>query len=212
MPAVLASATTRDQFVMPMIFGLYRYLSASIAILLENGMPNNTVMSKIIETSKTFNTEREAQIFMLGYNLGSDMDHESHARIDEQEKQTVLLDMEEEAYIEFVIAASDVECEHFAQKTVNDPVALLNKFPDMRINSNCLEDKACPKCGNRDEFRIDLKTQANLVDDGTDANVGDHEYDDDSVCVCEKCRFTTQLSDFTFEGLDALIAERKETA
>jgi len=85
---------------------------------------------------------------------------------------------------------------------------LIRKFPEMHCNSNCLENIACPICGNRDEFKVEVLTRASLTDDGTDAEVGDHEYSENSYieCFSGTCRHHGRVRDFTFPGLDELLS------
>lgn len=90
------------------------------------------------------------------------------------------------------------------------PGELLSLLPDLPRNENCLEDIICPQCANRDEFQVELKTVANLTDDGTDANVGDHVYGSDAWAACKNCRYAGKLSIFKIEGLDNLIRERRD--
>src|SRR5437660_5765113 len=45
---------------------------------------------------------------------------------------------------------------------------LIQKLPRLRPNENCLINIACPECGNRDQFRIEMKSMFTLRDDGTD--------------------------------------------
>ena len=81
---------------------------------------------------------------------------------------------------------------------------LLKKFPDWsEPNENCLEDIACPNCGNRYRFGIVGTTKFDVQDDGSSGNEGDHEWDENSITSCDDCRHAGVLSDFTFEGLDA---------
>lgn len=81
----------------------------------------------------------------------------------------------------------------------------LEKYPNAELNENCLEDIACPKCGNRTSFNVEAKTTAVLFDDGTDRTIGGMEYDEDSYFKCRKCSFHCQLKVFMIEGLDDLI-------
>jgi hypothetical protein len=78
-------------------------------------------------------------------------------------------------------------------------------IPKVR-NTNILEDKACPKCGSRGGFRIQMSVFGDVTDDGSDAD-GDHEWDSNSQCYCHHCNHHDVLEAFTVEGLDT---EREE--
>ena len=60
--------------------------------------------SKIIKTCKTFETAREAAIFILGFDLGT-VAQNAHARIDDEETQTVLLNMTENDEADWTLQA-----------------------------------------------------------------------------------------------------------
>lgn len=62
-------------------------------------------MKTRIETCKTFDTQREAAAFMLGYDLAKFRFHDTDAKIDPEEKQTVLLDLDTEDEAEHVLRA-----------------------------------------------------------------------------------------------------------
>ena len=86
---------------------------------------------------------------------------------------------------------------------------LLRDFPTMAQRHNCLENMACPACGQREELRVEIKTMGKLVDDGTDAECGDHEWGGNSYCECRegRCTFHGRVRDFTFPGLDSMIED-----
>jgi hypothetical protein len=94
---------------------------------------------------------------------------------------------------------------------------LLTKFPDMegkhpsdeQESDSLLLDMACPACGQRDRFRIGFHGTAD-VDDDSSSDDGDHEWDADDHCTCQKCSHRGDVKDFTFDGLDDLIAEQEE--
>lgn len=93
---------------------------------------------------------------------------------------------------------------------------LLAKFPDMESKSDTiLEDIACQHCGNRDRFRIDTKSMCEVTEDGCESD-GDNEWESKSYMECggDCCGdgrvFCATVSDFTFKGLDNLIAERNQ--
>ena len=85
----------------------------------------------------------------------------------------------------------------------------LENFPNAAPNANCLEDTACPHCGNRDLFHIEVKTVMEVTDGGTDTQ-GDVEWEETSPTVCKDCEATGTLADFTFDGLDDAIREKRE--
>lgn len=62
-------------------------------------------------------------------------------------------------------------------------------------NTNCLEGIACPKCGNESRFRIQVRTLANVTDDGAET-FGDMEWDDSSYAECPECGRHGTLADF----------------
>ena len=86
----------------------------------------------------------------------------------------------------------------------------LEQFPDAEENENCLRDVACPKCGNREKFRIEAKIMAIVEDMGTDRDESDCEWDESSHCACgnDACDKDGPLKDFTIDGLDDAIAAR----
>lgn len=70
------------------------------------------------------------------------------------------------------------------------------------INANCLRDFACPNCGGRTAFVVNVTTFADLSDDGTDANVRDHEWGDMSPMRCLRCDHARDAWEFRVVGLD----------
>lgn len=56
----------------------------------------------------------------------------------------------------------------------------------------------CPKCGRDDGLQIVITTFARLTPDGTE-DVGDHEWEDDSVCRCGHCYWAGKVSDAKIE-------------
>jgi hypothetical protein len=94
---------------------------------------------------------------------------------------------------------------------------LLTKFPDMEGKlrddeqepDSLLLDMACPECGHREGFRIGFHGTAE-VDDDSSSNDGDHEWDADDHCTCKNCSHGGDVKDFTFPGLDDLIAKQEE--
>ena len=81
------------------------------------------------------------------------------------------------------------------------PAEFIAKFPLASRNINCLEDIACPECGNRDNFQILMSGMFDVSDDGT----GDHydtEWGPESPCRCRQCQAAGQVCDFTIAELD----------
>lgn len=91
------------------------------------------------------------------------------------------------------------------------PKKFLKKFPDTEPRENCLEDIACPKCGQRDEFVVQALLHVGLRDEGTDAysdstkHYGDTDWGPNSFCRCPDCDYEGKVRNFTHEGLDKLI-------
>ena len=85
----------------------------------------------------------------------------------------------------------------------------LEKYPDSELRENCLQDIACPECGQRDSFNITFTGTAEVYDDGSD-DVGDHEWESESDCTCSECKHGGTVADFTFPGLDKLIDGKEE--
>lgn len=76
------------------------------------------------------------------------------------------------------------------------------KFPAADTNDNCLRDIACPSCGSRGRFDIEVSTVAKFDDMGSD-DTGDMEWSDDSFIGCRACNHSGQVADFTIQGLDS---------
>lgn len=55
-------------------------------------------------------------------------------------------------------------------------------------NTNCLENRRCPKCGQEDAISVDSRKWVMVHDDGLDFE-GDTYYDDDSDAQCPECAF-----------------------
>lgn len=87
---------------------------------------------------------------------------------------------------------------------------LIQKFPRLQRKANCLTDIACPGCGNREEFRIEMKSMFTLRDDGTDG-YEDTEWGQGNYCRCGQCQHEGKVRDFTFPGLEALLASAHES-
>ena len=71
-----------------------------------------------------------------------------------------------------------------------------------KINCCDLRDTACPKCGSRGVFIVELS------DRGEDY-CNDHFWDSDSLTICYACGHRTAYRAFVFKGLD--IALERET-
>lgn len=87
---------------------------------------------------------------------------------------------------------------------------LIQKFPRLRSNGNCLTNIACPECGNRDQFRIEMKSMFTLRDDGTDG-YEDTEWGQSNYCQCGQCQHEGKARNFTFPGLDDLLLSAHES-
>lgn len=78
----------------------------------------------------------------------------------------------------------------------------LQKFPEVKkINSNVLQNIACPECGSRSEFAIEYNSIGVFGDDGC-ADGGDNEFAKNNYCRCEECDHEGEIHKFTFPGLD----------
>lgn len=82
----------------------------------------------------------------------------------------------------------------------------ITKFPDVEeINTNSLVDLACPKCGDRAAFYIQVTAGALVCDMGVD-ETQDPEWDDDSYCRCRNCGHHATIEKFTINGLDSFLS------
>ncbi len=86
---------------------------------------------------------------------------------------------------------------------------LMQKFPNLQPNDNCLTNIACPECGNRDQFRIEMKSVFTLRDDGTDG-YEDTDWGRSAYCQCGQCQHEGKVRGFTFPGLDDLLHTANE--
>lgn len=73
------------------------------------------------------------------------------------------------------------------------------------MNENCLEGIRCPVCGNNSSFKIEARVTCAVTDDGSVVEDGDHEWDDDSSCVCSNCGESGTVSDFDFSGVNGVV-------
>lgn len=65
--------------------------------------------------------------------------------------------------------------------------------------ANNLKGMSCPKCGSHDSFLISVEMVVRVThDDSKLASSGDHDWHDDSDCMCEDsdCEFTGKVRDF----------------
>lgn len=62
-------------------------------------------------------------------------------------------------------------------------------------NTNCLEGLACPNCGHRVRLFIEVRTLADVTDDGAET-FGDMEWDASSYAECPECRYHGTLGKF----------------
>lgn len=83
----------------------------------------------------------------------------------------------------------------------------LKRFPETRPKNDCLYDRGCPECGQRDALQIVIQAAAVVTDGGVDVE-GDQEWDEDSVCLCPDCEHTGIVIDFTHDGLDELLTKK----
>lgn len=84
------------------------------------------------------------------------------------------------------------------------------KFPDVTVvNNNCLEDRGCTNCGQRERLAVTMTAVFALLDSGTDDHE-DTEWDVNSPCECKACGRTGTVADFEIEGLDALLQANQQ--
>ena len=57
------------------------------------------------------------------------------------------------------------------------------------------EDLACPRCGQRDGFHVDV-TAIVYLDAFGPSVAGDFSWDDTSECVCVQCQHEGRVADF----------------
>ena len=65
-------------------------------------------------------------------------------------------------------------------------------------NTNCLENIVCPQCGHTDSFIIEVKTHADVTDDGA-VTLGDMQWDEWSYIQCKNCGAAGTVAEFTRE-------------
>ncbi len=81
----------------------------------------------------------------------------------------------------------------------------LDRFPKSERMGNAMKDLACHQCGQRETLHIRVSGLSSITDSGT-FDEGNPEWDDDSACTCQKCGAGGTVRDFTYPGLDDLIA------
>jgi hypothetical protein len=64
-------------------------------------------------------------------------------------------------------------------------------------NTNCLQGMQCPKCESLEPFAIEVTTTFRVFDDGTDDQIGNTNWEEDSYCECCQCVFAGTVKDFT---------------
>jgi DNA-directed RNA polymerase subunit RPC12/RpoP len=91
------------------------------------------------------------------------------------------------------------------------PQEFIAKFLDRTedINTNVLEDIACPNCGSRSCFKIIVSCIADVLDDGIDGTE-DSDWDEQSHIDCKECQHSGIVKDFTVKGLDDFLSELKD--
>ena len=67
-------------------------------------------------------------------------------------------------------------------------------------NTNCLFGMRCPKCGSLEPFAIEVTTTMRVFDEGTDDQLGDNHWEDDSYCECCACNFAATVAVFTISA------------
>ena len=66
------------------------------------------------------------------------------------------------------------------------------------MNTNCLTNIACPHCHHEDSFIIEVRTSANVTDDGAET-FGDMFWDERSFIKCKHCEAGGTIAEFTRE-------------
>ena len=65
-------------------------------------------------------------------------------------------------------------------------------------NTGCLEDLACPKCGQFERFFFDITARATVTDLGP-VDVGELDWDDDSIAECPDCEWSGTVGELNSE-------------
>lgn len=63
-------------------------------------------------------------------------------------------------------------------------------------NENCLKGMQCPQCGSEEPFGIAVDVVMLVTDGGTDRQLGDTCWDEDSYCECRMCFKAGAVKDF----------------
>lgn len=90
------------------------------------------------------------------------------------------------------------------------PQEFLEEYPEAPHRTGNLEDMACPNCGQREQFSVEIREMAVVQDHRQDSN-GDPEWDRDSYARCDDCDTNEDVRYFTIRGLDNLIQQRLAT-
>jgi len=72
---------------------------------------------------------------------------------------------------------------------------MLPSLKNPNPNENCLTGMKCPECDSYGPFRISSNCWAEVHDDGIEETY-DHEWHDDSSCVCAGCHHAGRVKDF----------------
>jgi predicted RNA-binding Zn-ribbon protein involved in translation (DUF1610 family) len=64
-------------------------------------------------------------------------------------------------------------------------------------NTNCLQGKRCPKCGQNEHFDIEVRRIVTLYDEGiNDDDCAHTDYDDTSSATCPDCGHADKWGNF----------------
>ncbi|MGP9796948.1 DUF5983 family protein [Halomonas sp. 86] len=77
----------------------------------------------------------------------------------------------------------------------------------MTLPSNSLSDFKCPSCGDHQAFEIVVTCRAVVYDDGVEETF-EHEWDDNSLCVCKGCKFRGVVADYQGEDVSAKYCQK----
>ena len=73
----------------------------------------------------------------------------------------------------------------------------MNQFPG---GKGCLENLACPRCGNNTRLFISAMLLLDVTEDGSDiADDQDHTWEDDNFARCPDCGHAATVADFAAE-------------
>jgi hypothetical protein len=85
----------------------------------------------------------------------------------------------------------------------------IKKFPKSEENDNCLADYACPKCGSRGDFEVEVYIVVTMSDMGTESDGGDSEFTGRYMKCCA-CAHEGKSKDFWHFGLDDGLAYKRQ--